>query len=59
MSVTVLCDNEYCAYNRNGDCGKEVISHRRKTFSGFRDGEREWGQVCEDYKEIGEYDGAD
>ena len=59
MHISVMCDNEYCAYNRDGNCGKEVISLSRKTFSGYRSGEREWAQACDDYKEIGEDDGAD
>lgn len=51
MLVEVMCDIEECAYCRDGQCGKEMISHRRQTFSGFRSGEREWSPACADYKE--------
>lgn len=52
--MIVLCEIEECAYCRDGQCGKEMISHRRQTFSGFRNGEREWSPACEDYKEVGD-----
>ena len=51
---------EYCAYNRNGRCGKETLASIGYKSSGeFRNGERVVYAVCEDYKEIGEDDGAD
>lgn len=52
MSTLVLCDIDYCAYNRDGKCGKEAVSISRKNFSGFCDGEREWAPACEDYREL-------
>lgn len=52
--MIVLCEIEECAYCRDGQCGKEIISHKRKTFSSFRSGEREWSPACENYKEVGD-----
>lgn len=46
------CGIEECAYNRDGRCGKESGSISRKTFSGFRSGEREWSAACDEYKEL-------
>ena len=59
MCISVICDDEYCAYNRDGTCGKEIISISRKAFSGFRNGERERAHDCADYKETGEDDVTD
>lgn len=58
MCIVVHCDIEYCTYNRNGICGRESHSVTRKTFSGFRNGEREWSPACKEYKELGD-DGTD
>lgn len=47
----VICDLEWCAYNRSGQCGKESISIYNKSFSSFRNGEREQSPACADYKD--------
>ena len=50
--MIVLCEVDNCAYCRDGQCGKESISHKMQTFSGFRSGERERSPACADYKEV-------
>lgn len=50
--MIVLCGIESCVHCKDGECGKEIISHRKQTFSGFRSGEREWSPACEDYEEV-------
>ena len=55
-----ICGAEFCLYNRNGVCGKETLASINYKSSGeFRNGNRVVNAVCEDYKEIGEDDGAD
>lgn len=47
------CRAEFCAYNRNGVCGKETLASIGYKSSGeFRNGERIVYPVCEDYQEV-------
>lgn len=48
----VICEIEDCAYHIDGHCSKSIICITPKTFSAFDCGQREWGPVCEDYKEV-------
>lgn len=50
--TTIMCEVEDCAYRIDGSCSKSSICITPKTFSGFVSGQREWGPVCEDYKEV-------
>lgn len=53
MFVTVMCDNDDCAYYRDGSCGKEAISIGRRMLPYFEHGDRGISHDCEDFKEVG------
>lgn len=51
MFVMVMCDNDDCKYYRDGSCGKETISIRRRMLPYFESGDCGISRDCEDFKE--------